>query len=99
MKNFGMNGRKQYMASKGRPRHGTRISTSAHQLHCHVERERNISGYCSFCGINNDLRLKAWPRGLRPLRYSFASLRMTMCCLFFVAGGLPIHSHPALSGS
>src|SRR6201988_3423994 len=25
----------------------------------------------------NDPRLKAWPRGLRPLRYSFASLRMT----------------------
>jgi hypothetical protein len=40
MKNFGMDGRKQYMASKGRPRHGTRISTSAHQLHCHVERKR-----------------------------------------------------------
>jgi len=24
-----------------------------------------------------ELRLKAWPRGLRPLRCSFASLRMT----------------------
>jgi hypothetical protein len=40
MKNFGMDGRKQYMASKGRPRHGTRIFTSTHQLHCHVERKR-----------------------------------------------------------
>ena len=26
----------------------------------------------------NDQRLKAWPRGLRPLRCSFASLRMTL---------------------
>src|SRR5439155_2413580 len=72
MKNFGMEEPEQYMASKGRPRHGTWISTSAHQLHCHVERKRNISGNCSFCGIKNDLR--------------FASLRMTMCCLFCVAG-------------
>jgi len=50
---------KQYMASKARPRHGTRISTSAHRLHCHVERKRNISGYCSFCEIKNDLRFFA----------------------------------------
>ena len=31
-------------------------------------------------GLNaprEDLRLKAWPRELRPLRCSFASLRMT----------------------
>jgi hypothetical protein len=48
MKNFGMDGRKQYMASKGRPRHGTRISTSAQRLHCHVERKRNISGIAPF---------------------------------------------------
>src|SRR5215471_10005179 len=27
--------------------------------------------------VRNNLRWKAWPRGLRPLRYSFASLRMT----------------------
>ena len=27
--------------------------------------------------INKDLRLKAWPRGFRPLRRSFASFRMT----------------------
>jgi hypothetical protein len=26
----------------------------------------------------NDQRLKAWPRGLRPLRCSFASLRTTL---------------------
>ena len=26
----------------------------------------------------SDLRLKAWPRGLRPLRCSFAPLRMTV---------------------
>jgi hypothetical protein len=37
---FRHGGWKQYMASKGRPRHSTRISTSAHQLHCHVERKR-----------------------------------------------------------
>ena len=29
MKNFGMEEPEQYMASKGRPRHGTWISTSA----------------------------------------------------------------------
>src|SRR6476620_6866979 len=29
-----------------------------------------------------DQRLKAWPRGLRPLRCSFASLRMTVSELF-----------------
>ena len=29
----------------------------------------------------NDQRWKAWPRGLRPLRCSFASLRMTPECL------------------
>jgi len=31
--------------------------------------------YCT--GRWDDQRLKAWPRGLRPLRCSFASLRMT----------------------
>jgi hypothetical protein len=43
----------------------------------HEARLSNISGY-SFqrCG-KKDPRLKAWPRGLRPLRCSFASLRMT----------------------
>jgi hypothetical protein len=40
MKNFGMEEPKQYMASKGRPRHGTRISTNASQLQRHVERKR-----------------------------------------------------------
>jgi hypothetical protein len=71
MKNLGMNEPEQYMASKGRPRYGTRISTSAHRLHCHVERKTlqrnprhearisNISGYCSFCGVKNDLRLES----------------------------------------
>jgi hypothetical protein len=30
-----------------------------------------------FGSETNDQRLKAWPRGIRPLRCSFASLRMT----------------------
>jgi len=40
--------------------------------------KRNISGPFLLCADPEfDLRLKAWPRGLRPLRCSFASLRMT----------------------
>jgi hypothetical protein len=31
MKNFGMKEQEQYMAGKGRPRHGTRILSSGHR--------------------------------------------------------------------
>jgi hypothetical protein len=43
-----------------------------------ISSEANISA-CS-CGarLRNYQGLKAWPRGLRPLRCSFASLRMTI---------------------
>src|SRR5437879_31980 len=45
----------------------------------HEARLSNISDYFLFAyrsGI--DMRLKTWPRGLRPLRCSFASLRTTL---------------------
>ena len=37
----------------------------------------NISEYPLKIRQERDLRLKAWPRGVRPLRCSFAPLRMT----------------------
>ncbi|MGC2627800.1 MAG: hypothetical protein WA269_13265, partial [Candidatus Udaeobacter sp.] len=51
---------KQYMASKDRPRHGTRISTSAHQLHCHVEVTQHV-GRDFWCG--DDTNRLARPNG------------------------------------
>jgi hypothetical protein len=44
----------------------------------HEARLSNISDYSGGLVFKDELRLKAWPRGLRPLRYSFASLRMTL---------------------
>ena len=46
-------------------------------LPCHVERSETSLDVTRHTAAANDLRLKAWPRGLRPLRCSFASLRMT----------------------
>jgi hypothetical protein len=44
----------------------------------HEAKLSNISGSFSLCADPEfDQRLKAWPRGLRSLRCSFASLRMT----------------------
>jgi hypothetical protein len=43
----------------------------------HEARLSNISGCSSATATANNLRLKAWPRGLPPLRCSFAPLRMT----------------------
>jgi hypothetical protein len=40
------------------------------------ELQRNAKHEARFSNIS-DQRLKAWPRGLHPLRCSFASLRMT----------------------
>jgi hypothetical protein len=51
MKNFGMDGDNDTRLGPLRPRHATGISTSAHQLHCHVERKRKISGYFALCGV------------------------------------------------
>ena len=45
---------------------------------CHVERSETSLDVCWQTASPDDLRLKAWPRGLRPLRCSFASLRMTI---------------------
>ena len=44
----------------------------------HEARLSNISDYFLFAPHENDQRLKAWPRGLRSLRCSFASFRMTL---------------------
>ena len=43
----------------------------------HEARLSNISDLCIVSSTKFQ-RLKAWPRGLRPLRCSFASLRMTL---------------------
>jgi hypothetical protein len=43
----------------------------------HEARLSNISGYELGAATKTNQRLKAWPRELRPLRCSFASLRMT----------------------
>ena len=44
----------------------------------HEARLSNISGCVIGDHTGNDLRLKAWPSGLRPLRCSFAPLRMVV---------------------
>jgi hypothetical protein len=45
----------------------------------HEARLSNIFDYCARMPDDNRVqRLKAWTRGLRPLRCSFASLRMTI---------------------
>ena len=54
-------------------------SALSHPL-CHVERSETSLDVTRHTAAANDLRLKAWPRGLRPLRCSFASLRMTATC-------------------
>src|SRR5207247_484414 len=41
---------------------------------CHVERSETSLDVTRHAAAANDLRLKAWPRGLRSLRCSFASL-------------------------
>jgi hypothetical protein len=39
---------------------------------------KHLWSFSLLAGLEHDQRLKAWPRGLRPLRCSFASLRMTL---------------------
>jgi hypothetical protein len=53
----------------------------------HEARLSNISvPFSRRGGSKIELRLKAWPRGLRPLRCSFASLRMTtLRCLLRIS--------------
>jgi hypothetical protein len=46
----------------------------------HEARLSNISDFAFAVRQIKDLRWKAWPRGLRPLRCSFAPLRMTADC-------------------
>jgi hypothetical protein len=65
------------------------VSAGASHFSCHVERERcnemrSMSpGFPTSPSTSmgarsiDDPRWKAWPSGLRPLRWSFASLRMT----------------------
>jgi hypothetical protein len=53
------------------------LSEALQQNAKHEARLSNISDYCRKRVQPNYLRLKAWPRRLRRLRCSFASLRMT----------------------
>ena len=46
-------------------------------LQRNAKHEARLSNISESAKPREDLRLKAWPRGLRPLRCSFAPLRMT----------------------